>query len=134
MRPVFLFSFFFPPFACAHSLLLLARAPPALSPPVSLLRAGGELFDRIVNKAHYSEAEAATAVRQVASALEYLHARGIVHRDLKPECVVAAAFAAPLLLPVCAQPCCRRFIRPRLPLSPRAAGTCSTPAKTPTRR
>ena len=95
---------------------------------------GGELFDRIVNKAHYSEAEAATAVRQVASALEYLHARGIVHRDLKPECVVAAAFAAPLLLPVCAQPCCRRFIRPRLPLSPRAAGTCSTPAKTPTRR
>jgi len=87
--------------------------PPTL-PPLSLaplLCAGGELFDRIVNKAHYSEAEAATTVRQVASALEFLHARGIVHRDLKPECVVRAptmllararARGSFLALPICA--------------------------------
>ena len=55
------------------------------------LMAGGELFDRVVAKAHYTEAEAAEATRQVASALEFLHARGIVHRDLKPECVSVVA-------------------------------------------
>ena len=46
---------------------------------------GGELFDRIVEKSKYSEAEAAVVVRKIVSALVYCHARGIVHRDLKPE-------------------------------------------------
>jgi len=46
---------------------------------------GGELFDRIVQKGSYSEAEAALVVETVATALKYLHETGIVHRDLKPE-------------------------------------------------
>lgn len=46
---------------------------------------GGELFDRIVQKGSYSEAEAAHVVDTVANALKYLHETGIVHRDLKPE-------------------------------------------------
>ena len=46
---------------------------------------GGELFDRIVEKSKYSEAEAAAVVRSIADALVYCHSRGIVHRDLKPE-------------------------------------------------
>jgi calcium/calmodulin-dependent protein kinase I len=49
------------------------------------LMTGGELFDRIVEKSKYSEEEAAAAVRAIADALVYCHARGIVHRDLKPE-------------------------------------------------
>lgn len=46
---------------------------------------GGELFDRIVKKGSFSEAEAASQVKQVTSALIYMHKNGVVHRDLKPE-------------------------------------------------
>jgi len=46
---------------------------------------GGELFDHIVARGSYSEKEASVIVRDVASALQYLHGIGIVHRDLKPE-------------------------------------------------
>jgi len=49
------------------------------------LMTGGELFDRIVQKSKYGEAEAATLIRKLADALAYCHSRGIVHRDLKPE-------------------------------------------------
>jgi len=46
---------------------------------------GGELFDRIIEKEHYSEKEAAACFQQVIEAIDYLHSIGIVHRDLKPE-------------------------------------------------
>jgi len=46
---------------------------------------GGELFDKIVEKGSYTEAEASQLVRKIVSAVEYLHSIDIVHRDLKPE-------------------------------------------------
>ena len=46
---------------------------------------GGELFARIRTKSSYSEKTAITVMRNVLSALKYLHAKNIVHRDLKPE-------------------------------------------------
>ena len=46
---------------------------------------GGELFDRIVEKDHYSEQEACNTILPVIDALKYCHSMGIVHRDLKPE-------------------------------------------------
>lgn len=49
------------------------------------LLSGGELFDRIIEQTFFSEKEAARVVKQIASALIYLHDRDIVHRDLKPE-------------------------------------------------
>ena len=46
---------------------------------------GGELFDRIVARGHYSERAAASVVRTVAEVVRMCHANGVMHRDLKPE-------------------------------------------------
>ncbi len=46
---------------------------------------GGELFDRIVSKAHYTEKEARDIVKILLETLAYMHGSGVVHRDLKPE-------------------------------------------------
>jgi len=44
---------------------------------------GGELYEKIVEKKHFSEKDASYLMRQVFHALEYLHSIGVVHRDLK---------------------------------------------------
>eukprot|EP00746_Dinoflagellata_sp_MGD_P011083 gnl/MRDRNA2_/MRDRNA2_123128_c0_seq1.p1 gnl/MRDRNA2_/MRDRNA2_123128_c0~~gnl/MRDRNA2_/MRDRNA2_123128_c0_seq1.p1 ORF type:complete len:556 (-),score=128.16 gnl/MRDRNA2_/MRDRNA2_123128_c0_seq1:3-1670(-) len=46
---------------------------------------GGELFDRLMEKNHYSEFDAAQATHEMLLAVNYLHAHKIVHRDLKLE-------------------------------------------------
>uniref|UniRef100_A0A1I7TQB5 Protein kinase domain-containing protein n=1 Tax=Caenorhabditis tropicalis TaxID=1561998 RepID=A0A1I7TQB5_9PELO len=46
---------------------------------------GGELFDRIVAKGSYTEADASNLIRQVLEAVSFMHDNGVVHRDLKPE-------------------------------------------------
>ncbi|KAF1794953.1 Calcium/calmodulin-dependent/calcium-dependent protein kinase [Phytophthora cactorum] len=46
---------------------------------------GGELFDRIIAKEYYTEAEAKKVVKVVAKVLRYCHSEGVTHRDLKPE-------------------------------------------------
>ena len=51
---------------------------------------GGELFDRIVDKTHYSEKEARDVVFLFLSALKHCHDHNIVHRDLKPENLLLA--------------------------------------------
>ncbi|XP_042195343.1 calcium/calmodulin-dependent protein kinase type 1-like isoform X2 [Callorhinchus milii] len=49
------------------------------------LVAGGELFDRIVERGCYTERDASQLISQILHAVHYLHQLGIVHRDLKPE-------------------------------------------------
>lgn len=46
---------------------------------------GGELFDRIVKKGHYTERKAAQIARTIISVVETCHSLGVMHRDLKPE-------------------------------------------------
>ncbi|GFQ08298.1 calcium-dependent protein kinase 11 [Phtheirospermum japonicum] len=49
------------------------------------LCAGGELFDRIVQKGHYSERKAAQLMKTIVGVVEACHSLGVMHRDLKPE-------------------------------------------------
>jgi len=46
---------------------------------------GGELFDSIVNRGKYTEAEARETFRDISQAVAYCHSHKICHRDLKPE-------------------------------------------------
>jgi len=43
------------------------------------------MFDRIVDKEHYSEKEASDTIRPIIDAIKYCHDLGIIHRDIKPE-------------------------------------------------
>ncbi|OVA01536.1 Protein kinase domain [Macleaya cordata] len=49
------------------------------------LCAGGELFDRIVQKGHYTERKAAHLIKTIVGVVEACHSLGVMHRDLKPE-------------------------------------------------
>ncbi|KAM1206274.1 hypothetical protein FF1_006943 [Malus domestica] len=49
------------------------------------LCAGGELFDRIISKGHYTERAAAALLRTIVQIVHTCHSMGVIHRDLKPE-------------------------------------------------
>ncbi|KAJ4799722.1 Calcium-dependent protein kinase [Rhynchospora pubera] len=46
---------------------------------------GGELFDRIIQRGHYSERKAAALTKIIVGVVEACHSLGVMHRDLKPE-------------------------------------------------
>jgi calcium-dependent protein kinase len=46
---------------------------------------GGEMFDKIYEEGSFSEREASYLLRQILSAVYYMHSNNIAHRDLKPE-------------------------------------------------
>ncbi|KAK4407407.1 Calcium-dependent protein kinase [Sesamum angolense] len=46
---------------------------------------GGELFDRIVARGHYTERAAAHVMRTIVEVIQMCHLQGVMHRDLKPE-------------------------------------------------
>ena len=44
---------------------------------------GGELFEDIVAREFYSEADASHCIQQILESVNHCHQNGIVHRDLK---------------------------------------------------
>ena len=52
---------------------------------------GGELFDDIIDRSHYTETDASICIQQVLEAVSHCHDSGIVHRDLKPENLLLAS-------------------------------------------
>ncbi|KAJ4971060.1 hypothetical protein NE237_004159 [Protea cynaroides] len=46
---------------------------------------GGELFDRIIARGHYTERAAAVVTRTIVEVVQMCHKHGVIHRDLKPE-------------------------------------------------
>lgn len=46
---------------------------------------GGELFDRIIQRGHYSERKAGRLIKIIVGVVETCHSLGVMHRDLKPE-------------------------------------------------
>lgn len=49
------------------------------------LCSGGELFDRIIKRGHFTERKAAQLTRTIVGVIEACHSLGVMHRDLKPE-------------------------------------------------
>eukprot|EP00775_Hariotina_reticulata_P011602 gene11602-11746_t len=58
------------------------------------LCSGGELFDQIISKGHFTERDAAVIMRALLDVMAFAHSKHIVHRDLKPENILLASKAA----------------------------------------
>ncbi|KAM9544723.1 calcium/calmodulin-dependent protein kinase type II delta chain-like isoform 22-T22 [Salvelinus alpinus] len=52
---------------------------------------GGELFEDIVAREYYSEADASHCITQILDSVHHIHQHDIVHRDLKPENLLLAS-------------------------------------------
>jgi serine/threonine protein kinase len=57
---------------------------------------GGELFEDIVAREFYSEADASHCIQQILESVNHCHQNGVVHRDLKVHLPVCSIESLPL--------------------------------------
>lgn len=62
---------------------------------------GGPLLTQIQQRIHFTEHEASAIIRDLATALSFLHERGIAHRDLKPENILCLKSDSPTPIKLC---------------------------------
>jgi len=62
---------------------------------------GGPLLSQIEKRIHFSEKEASEIVKELATALKFLHEKGIAHRDLKPENILCLKEDSPTPIMLC---------------------------------
>jgi len=62
---------------------------------------GGTLLNNIESRGHLSEYEASLVVKEIASALDFLHNKGIAHRDLKPENILCQKIGDVVPIKIC---------------------------------
>uniref|UniRef100_A0A671KMQ9 calcium/calmodulin-dependent protein kinase n=1 Tax=Sinocyclocheilus anshuiensis TaxID=1608454 RepID=A0A671KMQ9_9TELE len=72
---------------CRHTLTFSSEGSLAMALQVT----GGELFEDIVAREYYSEADASHCIQQILEAVLHCHQMGVVHRDLKPENLLLAS-------------------------------------------
>ncbi len=46
---------------------------------------GGELFEVLIERVKFSEADAVAIIKKILQAIKHMHDKNIAHRDLKPE-------------------------------------------------
>jgi len=52
---------------------------------------GGQLYDEVLRRKHFSEKMASHIIGQLVSALKHCHEKGVIHCDLKPENVMCTS-------------------------------------------
>lgn len=62
---------------------------------------GGPLLSHLERKGNFTEFEASLVIRDIASALDFLHKRGIAHRDLKPENILCEHYDKVVPVKIC---------------------------------
>jgi serine/threonine protein kinase len=70
---------------------------------------GGELFNRIVGRSRYTEAEARLVMQPLLESVAYLHKLGIVHRDIKPGTTLSLLASLSLTLSMSMCYCDRKY-------------------------
>jgi len=62
---------------------------------------GGPLLSHLERRGHFTEFEASLVIRDIATALDFLHKRGIAHRDLKPENILCEHYDKVVPVKIC---------------------------------